>query len=1410
MGEERQDGAKPETALRRVLSGVRGRLPGGRDERSRLLSALVIVFFPCFVAVVLSIRYVVRPIDGWAHPPLMFAGLCALLLLFSLVLNRFGRFFAAASILIAVLVAAVFFANHLTLSGAMEPTFRRDDVNLLAYLVIPVIFAAALLPLRLLVTAVALTFVGVLLVPVWYDHVALVHILYGPLPYLVSVIALLMFLAWHLSRQAHQHISWLAESEERYRSLFEQSLDPVFVVARDGSIKDVNEAAVGLFGRERGDFLGLHVENLYATPSERARVIDAVERKGYLYEEPLKLRTKKGVILECLITIWPRRDPQGRTVEYQTVVRDVTEQLRTEEDRRLRGDLLELAFDPIVLVDPAGEIVYANEALSRLSGYSPQELLGMNIRTLNTPDTAEEVPSRIATMLREGGLDFETRWLCKDGSLVTVEVRTRTVESGGRALFLSVARDVTRRKQDEAQLRLRSELLDLTNDAVFLHDLEGRFLYVNEAAASARGYTRDQLMHMSLRDIAHFEDVGQFHDRIADLVAKGSLAFESHHRHKDGRLLPLDVRSRLIEMDGRPLVLSVARDIADRKRAEQELRQSERKYRELFEQSMDAVAVFSVDGTLLDANPAHMRLFGNTKEDVGRRVVPQHYVDPSDRDEFIRILKRDGVVVDQEIRLRKKDGTEMDCIRTAVAVSDEDGHVTRIQTVTRDITESKRIRDALMLTQRTVDRAVMRVFWIRPDGSFAYVNEEACRSLGYTREELLTMSVHDIDPNYPETDREKQWQRIRDMGALTYETIHVDRWGNAAPVEVTSNYFSSEGVELSLAFVRDISSRKRAAEELRRSEEKYRLLAENTLEVIWQMDLGLRFTYVNSRVEQLAGFTVEEWLCSTLAEHASPERFEEMKRVIEHELSHLNSHTGVVFETAMLHKDGREIPVEIRGTIIVDEDGKPVVLQGSTQDIAERKHAEQELRDREQRYRELFEQSLDAVALVAMDGTLLEANQACLDMFGWSADAIGRVNVEEAYVDPTERGAFLQRLDREERIADQEVNLRRTDGTELVCLRSAVARRDSSGRMIAVQVVVHDITAWKQTQRELQESELRFRSLVENAGVGILMTRLTGEILDCNDTARRMFGYARDEFLRLNVRQLYARDSDREQVLEAFHQQGFLRAEVIEFQRKDGGLLYVALTSARVPLRGECIVMSELLDVTEQRKAEEELRASRERLRLLTMYLEDARERERTGIARELHDQLGQALTALSMDLNSVTSRVEKGQPVSLDHLKEMSLLLDQTSGDVRRISSELRPGMLDDIGLVSALEWQLTQWAVRMGIEYDFLPEADDVNLDKARSTALFRVFQEVLTNVARHAGATHVHVSFLDKDGRAILTVEDNGRGITEDEIGHAESLGIVGMRERIRPLGGTLEIHGVPGKGTTVIASVPTGHL
>ncbi len=231
-------------------------------------------------------------------------------------------------------------------------------------------------------------------------------------------------------------------------------------------------------------------------------------------------------------------------------------------------------------------------------------------------------------------------------------------------------------------------------------------------------------------------------------------------------------------------------------------------------------------------------------------------------------------------------------------------------------------------------------------------------------------------------------------------------------------------------------------------------------------------------------------------------------------------------------------------------------------------------------------------------------------------------------------------------------------------------------------------------------------------------------------------------------------------------------------------------------------------EIKERSRAEEELKQSQETLRNLASHLQFIREEERIQIAREIHDELGQALTAIKMDLHWLGHKLPQEQPALLDKLKATSKLIDQTVQSVRRISSELRPKLLDDLGLSAAIEWQANEFSHRAGIPCDLRSEPDDIVVDKASSTAFFRIFQETLTNIARHAQATKVEVTLAEDAEKVEMMVRDNGKGISAKAISGSRSLGIMGMRERAHSLKGDLEIVGVPNRGTTVKVTIPKG--
>ncbi|OHD70947.1 MAG: hypothetical protein A2W19_08250 [Spirochaetes bacterium RBG_16_49_21] len=218
------------------------------------------------------------------------------------------------------------------------------------------------------------------------------------------------------------------------------------------------------------------------------------------------------------------------------------------------------------------------------------------------------------------------------------------------------------------------------------------------------------------------------------------------------------------------------------------------------------------------------------------------------------------------------------------------------------------------------------------------------------------------------------------------------------------------------------------------------------------------------------------------------------------------------------------------------------------------------------------------------------------------------------------------------------------------------------------------------------------------------------------------------------------------------------------------------------------------------------LKESEIKYRNLSSHLQSLREAERTQIAREIHDELGQSLTALKMDISWIKNRLPSGQNDLFEKMGAMSSLVDTIIDTVRRISSELRPGILDDLGLHAAIEWCADEFQKRNRIPCRVSCNTDDLDIDEMKSITIYRIFQESLTNIIRHAHATEVAVSLVREGDALILTVQDNGRGISEEEINDPSSLGIIGIRERALSCGGTAFISGVTGRGTTVKTVIP----
>ena len=281
-------------------------------------------------------------------------------------------------------------------------------------------------------------------------------------------------------------------------------------------------------------------------------------------------------------------------------------------------------------------------------------------------------------------------------------------------------------------------------------------------------------------------------------------------------------------------------------------------YRALFEQSRDAIYITTRRGAFSDVNQAFLDLFCYTSEELTRIKAHETYADPADRSRFQKEIEDRGSVRDFEVKLRKKDGAEMECILTASLRRAPDGRILGYQGIIRDISQQKRAEELLRLTQFSIQRSSEAAFWIDPDGRFSYVNEAACRSLGYSREELLEMTVQDIDPGFPKGIWAEHWEDLKRRGSFNIESYHRTKDGTLFPVEITVNYVIFGGKEYNCVFARDITERKRAEEVLHREKEKFRVLVEESPFGVSMVDKDGHYQYINPKFVEIFGYTLDD------------------------------------------------------------------------------------------------------------------------------------------------------------------------------------------------------------------------------------------------------------------------------------------------------------------------------------------------------------------------------------------------------------------------------------------------------------------------------------------------------------------------------------------------------------------------
>ena len=687
--------------------------------------------------------------------------------------------------------------------------------------------------------------------------------------------------------------------------------------------------------------------------------------------------------------------------------------------------------------------------------------------------------------------------------------------------------------------------------------------------------------------------------------------------------------------------------------------------------------------------------------------------------------------------------------------------------------------------------------------NYTYLNKAAIDFHGSGAETLIGKNIWEV---FPDVVNEPFYEALQEAKA-TQKPVRKqlyfskgDKWFEDLI------YPGKEGISV---YYRDITTRKKAEEKLRISEEalkfsndRYELVAKATKDAIWDWDM---------RSDRLMGnesfcrfFGIEGSAAITYADFIANIHPDDRQKLKENFKSILKRREAVLTEEyRFITGVGKNKVIYNRAYILYNDANRAYRMLGAMQDITDIKEAEQKILLEKELSDSIINSLPGIFYLFNKKGAFHLWNKNFETVSGYSARDISAMHPLSFFAD--EEQELLQ-----EKIGN--VFSTGNDNVEALFITKQGGKIPYyfTGRLInyegeeCLMGVGIDVSEKVRSQQELVNSEEKFRTLIHQASDGIIIVYEDGTPVDVNETLSMLTGFSREELMNMKAYELFY-DSDPQQRVLLYEQmkKGLTVITERSIKKKDGSLLDVEVSSKQMP---GGLYQGIIRDITERKRTEEELQRSHEALRELASHLETVRENERTHMAREIHDELGQQLTGLKMDISWLGKKIKSDDEAINEKIKDTIELIDKTVITVRRIATQLRPSILDDLGLVAAMEWQSDEFGKRSDISTVFISNVAHISIKPEIATGIFRIFQESLTNVLRHSKATRVKISFIAKEDLLTLVIEDNGVGFDEEAILNKKTLGLLGMKERALLIKGNYEIKGNIGKGASVIITVP----
>ena len=1186
--------------------------------------------------------------------------------------------------------------------------------------------------------------------------------------------------------------------KNKMQSVIDAMMDSLTMINGDFEIVFQNQRA----RTSRGEHVG---EKCYHAYSHNEKVCEGCPvalafQGGQPHTVEKKRLEPSGLTTSWEITASPVKDASGKVIICLEIDHEITHRKQAEkalqESQKFVSSLLENAPHATIVYNPDTSVRYVNPAWERLNGWTLAEVTGLKAPYYpwwpKEYQTKEFLPIFVEAIHQPVGRG-EILAAKKNGETYWVDMNWVSVTQDGEFQYVIInSMDITERKKAEER---RQAILQTAIDGFWICDLKSKFLEVNDAYCAMTGYTREELMKMSIGDIEAIERPEETSGRIKKIIEQGSDRFESRHKCKDGRIIDIEVSVKYQNIGEGQLTVFV-RDITGRKRAQKALRESEEKFSKAFHVSPAMVAITALkDGKYIEVNDSYVQSTGFTREELlGHTATDLDiWTRPDDRVRILNALQEQGRVQDMEINFRMKSGKIRTWLFSAEPI--DVGGVPCLIGVSVDITERKTMEESLaneairrrILIEQSRDGIVV----LDQDGKVYEANRRFAEMLGYSQEEVMRLNVWDWEYLYPPEQVLEMIRTVNEAGDH-FETQHRRKDGSVYNVEISTNGATFAGQKLIFCVCRDITERKQA-------EEKRQAILKTALDGFCSTGLDGKFLEVNDSYCAMTGYTREELLGMSITDidvTTSPEYLAKLvKDVVEQGYARL--------ETKHRCKDGRLIDIEISSKY--SNTGETQVYS-FVRDITERKKAEEQLR----LLSSVTRQTSDSIMITDSKFRITYMNQATEGLFGYSFDEIKGKDLATFHTAaPDEKTTQAVRdTIHQGKVWNQIIPKKRKDGSVIVCDCRLSPLYDEAGHIRSYIEVQRDVTAQKEVEAKVQAQNQLIESILSNMLEGMLVIGGDDRVILANESAHRIFHRVKNAMKNRLLKDVIPVEA----LLKLYNDVKLSKRKnhILEFRHKLHGIDTI-ISCGAVRMDGERTLLT-FTDVSREREEEEKL--------YLTDRLASIGEMA-AGLVHELNNPLTGILALSQMLMHSNLSSEHKEDLECINTeakraagiVKNVLLFARNKTGEnsqcsVNEVVKEILKlrefeERISNITIVTNLEENLPSIPVdQWQLQQVFL------NLFSNAEAAIKEVDRPGIINIATQRVNNHINIVF-----------SDNGCGIkkqimtrifdpffTTKEIGKGTGLGLSICYSIIVKHGGTISVKSQVNEGTTFTIRMP----